>query len=76
MEQIGKESIAIKTNPHALTESDYFSGQIILKKRLAQLIEANDHQNISIIPSASYGISTVAKNISFQKGTEILILNE
>ncbi|MBV1923826.1 MAG: aminotransferase class V-fold PLP-dependent enzyme [Flavobacteriaceae bacterium] len=76
VEQIGRDSIAIKLNPQNLTESDFFTGQIILKKRFAQLIVAEDYQNIAIIPSASYGISIAANNISFQKGDEVLVLNE
>lgn len=76
VEQVGVESISIKSNPQMLTENDFFSGQVILKKRFSQLIEAESDQNIAIIPSASYGISTVANNISLQKGDEILVLNE
>lgn len=76
VEQVGVESISIKGNPQNLTESDFFSRQVVLKKRFAQLIEADDYQNIAIIPSASYGISTVANNISLQKGDEVLVLKE
>lgn len=76
VEQIGRDSIAIKLNPHNLTASDFFTGQVDLKKRFAQLIEANDYQNIAIIPSVSYGISTVANNIPLKKGDEILVLDE
>lgn len=76
VEQIGRDSIAVKSNPQHLTESDFFTGQIILKKRFSQLIEADDYQNIAIIPSVSYGISTAANNIPLQKGDEILVLDE
>lgn len=76
VEEIGRDSIAVKLNPQNLSESDFFTGQITLKKRFAQLIEADDYQNIAIIPSASYGISTAANNIPLQKGDEIIVLNE
>ena len=76
VEQIGIEAISIKGNPQMLTESDFFSGQVVLKKRFSQLIEAESDQNIAIIPSVSYGISTVANNISLKKGDEILVLKE
>ena len=76
VEQIGIDSISIKGNPQNLTESDFFSGQVILKKKFAQLIGASDYQNIAIIPSVSYGISTVANNIALQKGDEVLVLKE
>ena len=48
----------------------------ILKDRFSQLIECNDTQRIAIIPSVSFGIGTVIKNIQFQKGDEIIILEE
>jgi selenocysteine lyase/cysteine desulfurase len=76
VEQIGKDAIAIKLNPQNLTESDFFTGQRILKTRFAQLIEAEDYRNIAIIPSVSYGISIAANNIPLKKGDEILVLDE
>lgn len=76
VEQIGIESLLLKNNPQAITQQDFFTNRTLLKQRFAQLIKADDYQNCAIIPSVSYGIATVAKNISLQKGDEILLVDE
>ena len=74
--EIGVAALTKKASPHSITENDFFEGQLLLKKRFAQLIEASDYRNIAIIPSVSYGIATVVKNIPLQKGDEIVLLKE
>ncbi|PKA83080.1 selenocysteine lyase/cysteine desulfurase [Ulvibacter sp. MAR_2010_11] len=76
VEQIGIESLRKKASPFFISESDFFSEKIVLKQRFAQLIEAPDPECIAIIPSVSYGIATVIKNIEFKKGDEVVVLEE
>ena len=76
VEEIGIKSIQKKVNPSSIVANDFFDSQTLLKKRFAQLIEAPDFQNIAIIPSASYGIATVTKNITLKKGEEVIVLDE
>ena len=40
------------------------------------MIECADPECIAIIPSVSYGIATLIKNIEFEKGDEIVLLQE
>lgn len=76
VEKIGMEAMQRKSKPYLISENDFFSEKIILKKRFALLIEENDPQCIAIIPSVSYGIAIAVNNISFEKGDEIIVLEE
>ena len=76
VEQVGLESLIKKNNPITISQNDFFTGRVLVKQRFAQLIDAPDYQNCAIIPSVSYGIATVAKNIVLQQGDEILIVDE
>ena len=76
VEKIGIKNLLKKSNPFLIEGKDFFEDRELLKQRFAQLIEAPHPQSVAIIPSVSYGIATVAKNIHFEKGEEIVILGE
>jgi selenocysteine lyase/cysteine desulfurase len=76
VEKIGIKNLLKKSNPFLIETKDFFDERELLKQRFAQLITAPDPQSIAIIPSVSYGIAIVAKNIPFAKGDEIVILGE
>ncbi len=72
----GLEGLKQKNRPYKIRISDYFEPVIELKKLFAQLIDADDFNRIATIPSASYGIATVANNIVLKENDEILIIDE
>lgn len=74
--KIGVENLNKKATPFIISEADFFSEKKIVKQRFAQLIEAPDSQCIALVPSVSYGIAITVKNIPFQKGDEIILLEE
>ena len=76
VEQVGLENLVRKGNPTTITPQDFFTDRQRLKEGFAQLINAPDWQNCAIIPSVSYGIATVAKNIKLNKGDEVLLIDE
>jgi selenocysteine lyase/cysteine desulfurase len=76
VEKIGIENLRKKATPFVISEVDFFSEKVILKKRFAQLIDVSDPACIAIIPSVSYGIATAIKNIDFKKGDEVVVLEE
>ncbi len=76
VEQVGIENLQKKNNPFQIEGKHFFTGNKLLKERFAQLIEAPDPASIAIISSVSYGIASVAKNIPFKKGDEVVILDE
>lgn len=76
VEAIGIENLRKKSIPFQITESDFFSGKDLVRGRFAQLIKAPDPQSIALIPSVSYGIANVVRNISFTKGDKVVLLHE
>lgn len=62
-----------KRNPLTIAPADFFTEAEIVRKEFGKLIHANP-ENIAIVPSASYGISTVTKNIALRPGEEIVVL--
>ena len=74
VEKIGIENLLRKTNPQHISSEDFFTDRTLLKKQFSTLIGASDPASIAIIPSVSYGIATVARNIEFEPGDEIVVL--
>ena len=76
VEQIGIDYLQRKSQPSNILAADFFSEKEVLRSRFAQLISADDPQRIAILPSVSFGIGTAMKNIAFEKGDEIVVLEE
>ncbi|QOD60845.1 aminotransferase class V-fold PLP-dependent enzyme [Polaribacter haliotis] len=74
VEQAGIEGVLEKSNPFKITGNSYFEPVKEVKKLFAKLISVNDYNRIANIPSASYGLATVANNITLNKGDEILLV--
>ena len=74
IEKAGIEGVLEKSHPYKMTTDSYFKPVKELKKLFAELIEVDDHERIANIPSASYGLATVANNIKLNKGDEILLV--
>jgi len=74
--EAGLEGLKQKNRPYTITGSDYFEPVVTLKKLFAELVDVSDYNRIATIPSASYGIATVANNIVLQEGDEILVIEE
>ena len=76
VEAAGIEGVLQKSHPYKITTPDYFEPVVALKKLFAQLIAADDYNRIALIPSVSYGLSSVANNITLQPDEDILIVEE
>ena len=74
IEQAGIEGVLEKSHAYKITGKSYFEPIIELKKLFADLIDVDDYNRIANIPSASYGLSTAANNITLKKGDEILLV--
>jgi len=74
--EAGLEGLKQKARPYTITGSDYFNPVIELKKLFAKLVDVDDYNRIATIPSVSYGMATVANNITLNAGDEILVLHE
>ncbi|MEO5789773.1 aminotransferase class V-fold PLP-dependent enzyme [Gelidibacter sp.] len=76
VETAGIEAVLEKSRPYLIPPSDFFEPVIELKKRFAQIIETNEYERITTIPSVSYGIATVANNIKLNPGDNVVLMQE
>jgi selenocysteine lyase/cysteine desulfurase len=73
--EAGTAGLARKTHPWEITPDKFFTGADQFRETAARLIDSSP-DDIAIVPSASYGISTAAKNLPLQKGQSVLVLEE
>lgn len=73
--EAGTIGIARKAHPWEITPDKFFAGSEDFRATAAQLIDGSP-DDIAIVPSASYGISTAAGNLPIKKGQSILVLEE
>ncbi|MDJ0645956.1 MAG: aminotransferase class V-fold PLP-dependent enzyme [Flavobacteriaceae bacterium] len=76
VEKAGHEAVTRKCRPYQIKAEDFFTHTKRLRELFARFIDAPDYRNTSIIPSASYGLATVAKNVKLKAGDEILLIDE
>ena len=76
VEQAGVSAVLEKSHPYKIVTDTYFEPIIELKKLFAELVDVEDYNRIANIPSASYGMATVANNIVLHKDEEILLIEE
>jgi selenocysteine lyase/cysteine desulfurase len=73
--EAGTAGLARKAHPWEITPDKFFTGAEEFRTTAARLIDASP-DDIAIVPSASYGIATAARNLPIGKGQNILILEE
>ncbi|MBL4604910.1 MAG: aminotransferase class V-fold PLP-dependent enzyme [Flavobacteriaceae bacterium] len=73
---VGIKAIREKSTPYVIPSSDFFDPVTELKKLFVELVHANEYNRIATIPSVSYGMATVANNITLKSSDEILIIDE
>jgi selenocysteine lyase/cysteine desulfurase len=73
--EAGTVGLARKAHPWELTPDKFFTGADEFRATAAQLLDCSA-DCIAIVPSASYGIATAARNLPVRKGQSILVLEE
>lgn len=80
VEQVGMEGVLRKSKPYKLTQEKFFEEVEQIKPLFAQLINCPEPNRIAIIPSVSYGMATVAKNLAAKPALvpnqHILVIHE
>jgi len=71
----GEAAIRRAAVPADLQTEDFFSGCDRVRELFARLINAPVPQRIAIIPSASYGLSAVARNTPVERGQNVVIVH-
>lgn len=74
--KMGQEGVEKKLRPYLIPSYDFFGPSRTLKKSFAKLIDHDNHEDIAIIPSVSYGIANVCANINFIEGDEIVVVKD
>ena len=64
-----------RSQPWQIAPTDFFAEVEILRAAFARQVGCSP-ENIAIVPSAGYGVSCAAANLSIQKGDVILALND
>ena len=65
--EAGNAALARKAHPWELTPDKFFTGSDEFRAAAAQLIDGSA-DDIAVVPSASYGIATAARNLPLKKG--------
>lgn len=75
VEQAGVEGLSRKRSPQEIMPADFFGDAETVRTLFAQLVHA-EQDRIAIIPSASYGLATVARNIKASAGGKVITVHE
>ena len=73
--EAGLRGMRRKETPWELNAADFFESSEKARQLFARLTGA-EADDIAIIPSASYGISTAAKNLKLRRGEKIILLQD
>ncbi len=76
VEEAGLEGMARRRDPSSIGPDDFFAQADALRERFTRLIGGSDPRRVAIIPAASYGISTAARNARVSARQNIVILGE
>jgi len=76
VEEAGKKGTELKRNPHLIRHKEFFEAGDNLRREFSKLVHARAPERIAIIPSVSYGISTVTNNMPAEKGDTIIVADE
>jgi len=71
----GKAGLERKARPWEIRTEDFFNREEDLRALAAQLFHCTANE-VAIVPSASYGLSTAALNLPVARGQKILVLEE
>src|SRR5271167_4647645 len=73
--EAGTAGLARKAYPWQITPDQFFTDSEEFRTTAAQLLDCSA-DCVAIVPSASYGIATAARNLLVNKGQSILVLEE
>jgi selenocysteine lyase/cysteine desulfurase len=73
--EAGTAGLARKAQPWQITPDQFFTGSEEFRTTAAQFFDC-PADCVAIVPSASYGIATAARNVGVNRGQSILVLEE
>jgi selenocysteine lyase/cysteine desulfurase len=76
VEKAGLVGLRTKRNPFNISANDFFSQGEVLRAEFAALINSKELKRIVTVPSASYGLASVAKNLKLTSTDVIIVAAE
>ena len=76
VEKAGLTGMKEKRNPFAISAQDFFTETDELRVEFARLINVSHPKRIVVIPSVSYGLANVVKNVRLQPNDKIILVAE
>lgn len=76
VEAAGMAAILRRRVPSRMTPADFFVDSDRARSAFARLIGVPDPKRVAIVPSASYGLAVVARNLPIRSGQNIVVLHE
>jgi len=73
--KVGLASVLKKAHPHKITVDDFFTDTEKIRQQYSQLINNKEPKRIALIPSVSYGMANITKNINLT-GKEVVVAGE
>lgn len=73
VEKAGIKGIYGKRNPAAISQDDFFLETEAVRVAYAQVIGVSDPKRIALIGSVSYGMATVANNLTLKSSDNIIV---
>lgn len=74
--QEGEFQVQRKSIPYTINVSDFYDPVAELKQAFAQLVHVPNADRIALIPSVSYGLASVARNLPLKDNFNIVIVDE
>lgn len=76
VEEAGIIGLRKKRTPSQLGHQEFFEDVDEVRRLFAGIIKLTDYQRVAILPSVSYGMGIVAKNLSLSPGDNIVVVGE
>jgi selenocysteine lyase/cysteine desulfurase len=76
VEEAGIEGMRRKRNPATVRPDDFFADGEAVRREFAGLLGIGAATRVALVPSASYGIATAARNLEVPAGSRIVLLHE
>lgn len=73
VEKAGIRGVRLKRNPAEIAPKNFFAITRDLRQVFAKLINVKDPDRIAIVPSVSYGLATVTRNLPINRGEHVLV---
>ena len=75
VEEKGIDGMRLKRNPISLKPVDFFTGAMGVREKFARMVQGDPSQ-VAVMPSVSYGMNSVIRNIACRKGQHALTISE